>query len=48
MGEVDVEIKEVKNRGKLKVKIVKNNLHTRKLPTQLQTSTQAVDRMTKK
>ena len=32
---VDVEIKEVKNRDKLKVKIVKNNLHTRKPPTQL-------------
>lgn len=36
---VDVEIKEVKNRDKLKVKIVKNSLHTRKPPTQLQTST---------
>ena len=36
---VDVEIKEVKNRDKLKVKIVKNNLHTREHPTQLQTST---------
>ena len=34
-----MEIKEVKNRDKLEVKIVKNNLHTRKLPTQLQTST---------
>jgi len=40
---VDVEIKEVKNRDKLKVKIVKNNvknnLQTKKLPTHLQTST---------
>ena len=31
---VDVEEKEVKNRDKLKVKIVKNNLYTRKPPTQ--------------
>ena len=31
---VDVEVKEIKNRDKLKVKFVKNNLYTRKLPTQ--------------
>ena len=36
---VDVEMKEVKNRDKLKMKIVKSNLHIRKPLTQLQTST---------
>ena len=34
-----MEIKEVKNTDKLKVKIVRKNLHTGKLPAQLQTST---------